>query len=61
MPLPYNQGLRKPSGGLPFEIKKSLSNEIIPATACSLEVSWGRGVRGRERRTGVEQLVPTMT
>src|SRR6266702_7384328 len=34
-PLLYNQGLRKPSGGLPFEIKKSLSSEIIPATVCN--------------------------
>src|SRR6266702_6330426 len=34
-PSLYGLGLRKPSGGLPFEIKKSLSSEIIPATVCN--------------------------
>jgi len=34
-PSLYGLGLRKPSRGLPFEIKKSLSSEIIPATVCN--------------------------
>jgi len=37
-PPPYSQGLRKPSGALPFESRKSL--EIMPAAACKLGVSW---------------------
>ena len=36
----YNQGFRNPSGFFPFEIKKSLSSEIMPATVCTLAVSW---------------------
>ncbi len=35
----YSQRLRKPSGGLPVEIRWSLSSETIPATACTLAVS----------------------
>ena len=39
-PVPYNQGLSQPSGGSPSEIKKSFSKEIMPATVCTLAVSW---------------------
>ena len=35
----YSQGLRKPSGGLPVESRKSLRSEIMPATVCTSAVS----------------------
>ncbi len=38
-PRLYVQGFRKPSGGLPSESRWSL-REIIPATICTLAVSW---------------------
>ena len=65
-PGPYGQGLRKPSGAMPFASRKSSSNEIMPATICELEVSWLFEDRGRraekggsmERCTGAAQLVP---
>ncbi len=65
-PSAYKKGLRKPSGFLPSEIKKSLSNAIMPAAVCILVVSRMfadgqrtvvRRVRG-VRRTGVAALVP---
>ena len=39
-PWPYNQGLRKPSGAFPSVIKKSLRSAIMPATTCTLTISW---------------------
>ena len=39
-PAPYSQGLRKPSGNLLREIRKSLIGEIIPATVWTFSVSW---------------------
>ena len=41
-------GFRKPRGGSPFERRKSLSSEIMPATVCTLVVSWKHG-DGRHR------------
>ena len=35
----YSLGLRKPSGGLPFEIRLSLSSEMMPATVWTFQVS----------------------
>ena len=40
LPAPYSQGLRKPSGFRPFDIRKSLSSETTPATVWTLSVSW---------------------
>ena len=47
-PRLYSHGLRKPSRGLPFESKKSLSNEITPAMVCR----WGRQLAARGRTDG---------
>lgn len=54
----FNHWLKKPSGAMPFEGKKLLSNEVImPATVCELVVSWSRGwttqsgARNEERKT----------
>src|SRR6266702_693232 len=60
---PYSRGLRKPSGGSPFEMRLSVSSEIMPATVCALAVSWVLGWMAaeggkKERRTGAEALVP---
>jgi hypothetical protein len=58
---PYNQGLRKPSWGLPCVSKKSLSSATMPATTFALAISWMDDVEwGRRvlRRTGAAALVP---
>ena len=39
-PSLYSQRLRNPSGGSPFEIRKSFNNEITPAAVYTQAISW---------------------